>query len=90
MADVGPGTPPDAAERIPPLVDRHHRAFQPAALLLEGRILLVRVHVPPPPPATLPPPATATDASEVSVRRKAGVFSAYRAEKRFARAENRC
>ncbi len=46
MADVGPGHPPDAAERIPALVDRPLRAFQPAALPLEGRVLLARVHVP--------------------------------------------
>ena len=39
-------------------MDRPLRAFQPAALPLEGRILLARVHVPLPPPVV----ATATAA----------------------------
>ena len=52
MADVGPGNPPDAGERTPALMDRRLRASQPAALPLEGRILLARVHVPIVPPTT--------------------------------------
>ena len=48
---VARATLADAAERIPRLMDRPLRAFQPAALPLEGRILLARVHVPIVPPA---------------------------------------
>jgi hypothetical protein len=52
VADDGPGNLPDVSERIPPIMDRPFRAFQPAAVPLEGRILLAHMHVPPP---ALPP-----------------------------------
>jgi hypothetical protein len=50
-------------------MDRPLRAFQPAALPLEGRILLARVHVPLPPPVVAVPavPVVAVPASLGSV-----------------------
>ena len=74
MADVGPGNPPDAAERIPPPMDRPLRAFQPTALPLEGRLLLApcmyrcrrpsRVPPSPSPTTTVAPIARATTGAE--------------------------
>jgi hypothetical protein len=52
VADGGPGNPPDPAERISTLMDRPIRAFHPAALAFEGRILLAHAHLLSVPPET--------------------------------------
>ena len=73
VADVGPGIPPDAAERIPPLMDRPLRAFQPAALPLEGRLLLARA-------------CTATAARRRCLRRRPHRRRRHRRRRRLLRA----